>query len=145
MPRTVTMAVHLPCSAARLYRMYLDPKQHAAFTGAPVKIAARAGAPFEAFDGALTGTILQVVQNRLIVQSWRSTLFGRRDLDSTLVLSFWPDQRGGRIELTHVNVADGDFAGVSEGWSKYYWLPWRSHLQDAPAGSARKSRGRRNS
>jgi uncharacterized protein YndB with AHSA1/START domain len=66
MSRTVTMAVDLPCSPARLYRMYLDPKVHAAFTGAP--------------------------------------------------------------ELTHVKVADSDFAGVSEGWSKYYWLPWREYL-----------------
>ena len=128
MPRTVTMAVHLPCSAVRLYRMYLDPKQHAAFTGSPVKIAARAGAAFEAFGGALSGTILQVVPNRLIVQSWRSIQFHRRDLDSTLVLSFWPDKDGARIDLTQVNVADSDFAGVCEGWSKYYWDPWRQYL-----------------
>jgi len=46
MPRTVTMAVHLPASAARLYRMYLNPKQHAAFTARPVTIAPRVGAPF---------------------------------------------------------------------------------------------------
>ena len=124
----VTMAVDLPGSPARLYRMYLDPKQHAAFTGAPVKIAARAGATFEAFGGALSGTILQIVPNRLIVQSWRSKNFARRDLDSTLVLSFSPIKGGGRIELTHVNVANGDFAGVSEGWSKYYWVPWRQFL-----------------
>jgi uncharacterized protein YndB with AHSA1/START domain len=128
MPRTITMAVHLPCPAARLYRMYLDPKQHAAFTGAPVRIAARAGAAFEAFGGALTGTILQLIPNRLIVQSWRSVKFPRRDLDSTLVLSFWPAKGGGRIELTHVNVADSDYTGVSEGWSRYYWLPWRQYL-----------------
>ena len=128
MPRTVTLAVDLPASAARLYRMYLDPKQHAAFTGAPVKIAARPGAPFVAFGGALSGTILQVVPNRLIVQSWRSTQFAKHDLDSTLVLSFWPMRRGARIELTHVNIADSDFAGVSEGWSRYYWIPWRAYL-----------------
>jgi activator of HSP90 ATPase len=127
-PRTIAMAVHLPCSAAKLYRMYLSPELHAAFTGAPVKIAARAGAPFEAFGGAIRGTILQVIHNRLIVQSWRSTHFYRRDLDSTLVLSFWPEENGGRIELTHVNVSDSDFAGVSEGWSKYYWVPWREYL-----------------
>jgi hypothetical protein len=108
--------------------MYLDPKLHAAFTGAPVKIAARAGAAFEAFGGAISGTILQIVPNRLIVQSWRSTQFYRRDLDSTLVLSFWPEGDGGRIELTHVNVADSDFAGASEGWTKYYWTPWREYL-----------------
>ncbi|HKC17376.1 MAG TPA: SRPBCC domain-containing protein [Steroidobacteraceae bacterium] len=128
MPRTVTMAVHLPASAAKLYRMYLDPKQHAAFTGSAVTIAPRVGAPFKAFGGALSGTVLHLVPNRLIVQSWRSTKFSRRDLDSTLVLSFWPEKGGARIELTHVNVADSDFAGVSEGWGKYYWAPWRAYL-----------------
>jgi hypothetical protein len=39
-----------------------------------------------------------------------------------------PVCRGGRIELTEVNVAERDFAGVSEGWSKYYFVPWREHL-----------------
>ena len=134
MPRTVTLAAVLPKSPSRLYAMYLDPKEHAAFTGAPVKIAARVGAPFKAFGGALSGEILQLVPNRLIVQSWRSSEFGKRDIDSTLVLSFWPDPGGGRIELTHVNVADTDFAGVSEGWSVYYWNPWRAYL----AQSARR-------
>jgi uncharacterized protein YndB with AHSA1/START domain len=133
MPRTVTLAVDLPASPARLYRMYLDPREHAAFTGAPVKIAARPGAPFAAFGGALSGTVLQVVPNRLIVQSWRSTHFARKEIDSTLVLSFWPHKNGARIELTHVNVADSDFAGVSEGWSKYYWVPWRAYLQQRAA------------
>jgi activator of HSP90 ATPase len=128
MPRTVALAVELPATAARLYRMYLDPKEHAAFTGAPVKIAARAGSPFVAFRGALSGRILQLIPNRLIVQSWRSTQFAKADLDSTLVLSFWPVGSETRIELTHVNVADSDFAGVSEGWSKYYWIPWRAYL-----------------
>jgi len=128
MPRTVTLAVTLPASAAQLYGMYLDPKQHAAFTGAPVKIGASPGAAFEAFAGALSGTVLQLVPNRLIVQSWRSTNFTKDDLDSTLVLSFWPEGASARIELTHVNVAESDFAGFSEGWSKYYWIPWRAYL-----------------
>jgi uncharacterized protein YndB with AHSA1/START domain len=128
MPRTITMAVDFPCSPARLYRMYLDPALHAAFTGSPVTVAPRAGAAFQAFGGALSGTILHLVPNRLIVQSWRSTHFLKRDLDSTLILAFFVHEDGARIELTHVNVADGDFAGVSEGWSKYYWIPWREYL-----------------
>jgi uncharacterized protein YndB with AHSA1/START domain len=138
MPRTVTLAAILPRPAARLYTMYLDPRLHAAFTGAPVTIAPRVGARFEAFGGALTGTILQLVPNRLIVQSWRSSEFAKRDIDSTLVLSFYKDQAGGRIELTHVNVADTDFAGVSEGWSKYYWNPWRAYLEARGRSATRK-------
>jgi uncharacterized protein YndB with AHSA1/START domain len=129
MSSTITLAVDLPATPARLYQMYLNPKLHAAFTGSPVKIAARAGARFEAFGGALSGTILQVVPNRLIVQAWRSTNFGKRDIDSTLVLRFLPRGKGARIELTQVNVAERDFGGVTEGWSKYYFVPWRAYLE----------------
>jgi len=125
----ITLAVDLPASPARLYRMYLDPKLHAAFAGAPVKIAAKAGAQFEAFGGALSGTILQVVPNQLVVQAWRSTNFGKRDIDSTLILRFLPAGKQGRVELTHMNVAERDFRGVSEGWSKYYFVPWRAYLE----------------
>lgn len=129
MSSTISLAVDLPAKPARLYQMYLNPKLHAAFTGSPVRIAARAGARFEAFGGALTGTILQVVPNRLIVQAWRSTNFGKRDIDSTLVLTFLPRGKGARIELKHLNVSERDFGGVSAGWSKYYFLPWRAYLE----------------
>ncbi|TFG96983.1 MAG: hypothetical protein E4H11_02615, partial [Myxococcales bacterium] len=59
----------------------------------------RPGAPFRAFNDVLTGTILQVVPKRLIVQAWRSPHWGTTDLDSTLVLTFLPEKDGGRIEL----------------------------------------------
>ena len=129
MSNTITLAVDLPAQPGRLYDMYLNPKLHAAFTGAPVTIAAKSGARFEAFGGAISGTVLQVIPKRLIVQSWRSTNFGKRDVDSTLILRFLPNGKGGRIELTHVNVAERDFGGVSDGWAKYYFVPWRAYLE----------------
>ncbi len=128
MSRNIIIAASLPASPDRLFDMYLDPQLHAAFTGSPVTIAARAGAPFRAFDGALSGTILHVEPKRLIVQTWRSTHFLPSSMDSVLVLSIYPESVGGRIELVHVNVADEDFAGVSHGWEKYYWTPWRAYL-----------------
>jgi activator of HSP90 ATPase len=134
MPRNVVLAASFPAGPERLYDMYLDAKSHAAFTGAPVTIEARAGAAFYAFNGALTGSILHVEPKRLIVQKWRSTNFPDAAIDSVLVLSFWPDGEGARIELVHVNVPEEDFAGVSEGWAKYYWNPWRTYLDSHPAG-----------
>ena len=129
MPRTIQIAASLPGSPDELFDMYLDPELHAAVTGAPVSISAHPGAEFRAFDGALQGTILQVVPKRLIVQSWRASHRKASDIDSTLILTFWPVGRGARIELVHVNVADHDFAGVSEGWEAYYWVPWREYLK----------------
>jgi uncharacterized protein YndB with AHSA1/START domain len=128
MPRNIVLAAQLPASPDRLFDMYLDPAAHSAFTGLPVTIAPHAGAEFRAFDGALSGKILHVEPKRLIVQTWRSTHFLPESMNSVLVLSFHPDPAGGRIELVHVNVADEDFAGVSQGWPKYYFDPWRSYL-----------------
>ena len=131
MTRTILLAAMLPAPPERLYDMYLDPREHAAFTGSPVEISATPGAPFHAFDGVITGTMLQVVPKRLIVQSWRSPHWGPADIDSTLILTFLPDPGGGRIELVHTNVVDNDYAGVSQGWEKHYWTPWRAYLSQA--------------
>jgi len=37
-----------------------------------------------------------------------------------------PEGDNSRIELTQGKVADEDFAGVSHGWEKHYWAPWRN-------------------
>lgn len=129
MARTIQIAAFLPASPERLFDMYLDPGEHARFTGMPVSVSVIPGSPFSAFNGVITGTILQVIPKRLIVQSWRSPYWGPTDLDSTLVLTFLPENDGARIELTQANVVDADFAGVSQGWEKYYWSPWREYLE----------------
>jgi len=138
MPKLIRQSVTLPASAAQLYAMYLDPKAHAAFTGGKVKVSARRGSKFSAFDGALSGSMLHTVPGRLIVQSWRSTAFRVGDVDSTLIILFTPKGKACRIDLTHVNVADHDEKGVTEGWKKYYWGPWRAYLAQTAKGGKRK-------
>jgi len=133
MPKNLMLAASLPATPDVLFDMYLDPTAHAAFTGAPVTIEPRPGAPFRAFDGALSGTVLHVEPKRLIVQTWRSTNFAAEDIDSVLVLTFWPQENGARIELAQINVSDQDFAGVSHGWEKYYWAPWRAYFMGGSA------------
>jgi len=128
MPKHVILAAHLPAPHERLFDMYLDAEAHAAFTGQPVSLDPRPGGEFRAFGGILTGRILHIEPKRLIVQTWRSANWAASAIDSVLVLSFWPQVDGGRVELVHVNVADDDFAGVSHGWEKYYWTPWRAYL-----------------
>ena len=128
MPRNIITAASLPAPPEKLFDMYLDAAMHAAFTGLPVTLEPHAGGTFRAFDGMLTGTILHIQPKSLIVQTWRSANWPLTEMDSVLTLSFWPAEDGGRIEVAHINVADEDFAGVSQGWEKYYWTPWRSYL-----------------
>ena len=128
MKRTVQLAASLPAPPDRLFDMYLDPAEHSALTGSPVEITPLPGTPFRAFDGALSGTTLQIVPKQLIVQAWRSANWDPSDVDSTLILSFLPEPNGGRIEVVHVNVPVSDYAGVCQGWERYYWTPWRTYL-----------------
>ncbi len=128
MSKLVKQSVVLPAGARELYAMYLNPRTHAAITGHEVEIGARPGARFRAFNGALTGRILQTVPGRLIVQAWRSRAFHKGDVDSTLVLRFTATGKKGRIDLMHVNVPDHDYRGVDNGWRQYYWKPWRKFL-----------------
>jgi activator of HSP90 ATPase len=129
MPKTVQQTAVLPASPDRLFDMYLDPKQHAAITGADVSISSQPGAEFKAFNGMLSGRVLAITPKRMIVQTWRSSNWRADDLDSILILTFDHDSAGGRIELAHVNVPDHDYDGVNEGWEKFYWTPWRRYLE----------------
>ena len=56
MPRTVTLAITLPDPPSRLYAMYLNPREHAAFTGAPVG-PARTGADVYLDPGSLRNAV----------------------------------------------------------------------------------------
>jgi activator of HSP90 ATPase len=128
MPLNIILAASLPASPDKLFDMYLDAEAHAAFTGLPVTIEAWAGGTFRAFDGMLSGTILHIEPKSLIVQTWRSANWPLTAMDSVLTLSFWSEKDGARIELVQVNVPEEDFAGVSQGWEKYYWTPWHNYL-----------------
>jgi activator of HSP90 ATPase len=125
----IQQSVVLPATAEELFDMYLDPAAHGAFTGSEVRIGKEPGSEFRAFNGALWGTILSVARPRLIVQSWRSTGFDEGDADSTLILTFTPEGDQARIDLIHLDVPEQDYAGVTAGWPKFYWAPWRQHLE----------------
>ncbi len=129
MPKTIQQTVTLPAPAEKLFDMYLSPKKHMAFTGGPVSISSKEGSRFRAFDGMIFGKTLLVVPKYMIVQSWRGSHWKKEEIDSILILTFWPEGDSGRIELVHVNVADSDYEGVKEGWEKYYWKPWREYLK----------------
>jgi activator of HSP90 ATPase len=133
MRSVIQQSVVLPASPARLFEMYLDPIEHAAFTGHPVTIGDQPGAAFKAFGGQLSGAVMALVRPRLVVQSWRSVKFGAADPDSTLILTFTSDDLkhgSGRIDLVHLDVPDHDYQDVIAGWQKYYWTPWRAYLEN---------------
>lgn len=131
MTPAIQQRVRFNVPPARLFKLYMDSKQHSVATRAKAAVSQRVGGIFSAFDGTIAGRLLAIVPNRMIVQSWRSKHWKETDPDSILVLSFSETRRGTRIDLVHVNVPAHDHEGVTRGWEKYYWKPWRSYLEHA--------------
>ena len=133
MQRIVQHSVSLPAEPARPYTMYLDPAQHAGFTGGLVRIAAAPGAEFWAFDGRIHGRILHLTPGRQIVQTWRSFEWAADDVDSILALTFEAEGSGARLELVQVNVPDRLYETLQKNWPMRYLDPWRAFVERGAA------------
>jgi activator of HSP90 ATPase len=129
MSRVIEQTVHFSVSARMLFDTYLDAEKHAAAIGSSVSVGRQAGAEFRAYDGGLTGRNLAIVPDRLIVQSWRASVWQADDADSVLILTFGDEPAGGRIDLVQVNVPEHVVDVIDEGWKQHYWQPWRAHFE----------------
>ena len=133
MSRTIVQKVLFKnTTAGSLYKLYMDPKKHAEVTGAPASISSKQGSKFSAHGGYITGKNLQLIKDRLIVQSWRGSDWRAGDPDSTFVMSL--EQKGKDVNLvaTHANVPDKHAPGIDRGWYIHYWNPMKRHLAGKP-------------
>lgn len=129
MTKAIQQSVRFDVPPGRLFDIYLDSRKHSDATGAPARMSRKVGGKFTVWGGALRGRNLDIVPGRMIVQAWRATHWAIADLDSILVLRFSKAPGGGQVDLVHVNVPRYDHKGVSEGWAKYYWKPWKKYLK----------------
>ncbi len=55
-----------------LYELYMDAHLHSMISGGPAVITATEGSEYNVHGGYITGRNLQLVKDKLIVQSWRA-------------------------------------------------------------------------
>lgn len=127
-PKTIEQSVVFKSTPDTLYEFFMDSKMHSASTGMPAKVSGKVGGKWSAFEGMIGGSNLMLVPNRLIVQAWRSNSWKTEDPDSILIVRFEKVAGGTRVHLTHVGVPPYDHKGVTQGWKKYYWEPWKKYL-----------------
>lgn len=101
---------------AKLYSLFMNSTRHTATTGMPAKISTKVGGKWSAFSGMILGKNLVIVPNRMVVQTWRSSEWKKKDPDSILVVTFEKAAGGGaQVNLVHVGVPEYDHAGVTQG------------------------------
>jgi activator of HSP90 ATPase len=90
----------------------------------------RPGGAFQAWDGYITGTTLELEPGRRIVQSWRTSDFAPDDPDSRIEVLLEPAAEGTLFTLHHTNIPDGQ-SGYEEGWRDNYFDPMRAFFTPA--------------
>jgi len=113
MAKTILQTVLFKKTAvSTLYNFYMDAKQHSLVTGAPAKIQKKVGAKFSAYGDYCYGKNLQLIPDRLIVQSWIANDWDKTESESTFILLF--DQKGNDaiVYMTHANVPESQYKSL---------------------------------
>jgi activator of HSP90 ATPase len=129
MTPVIEQSVSFNATPAKLYELFMDSAKHSAATGMPAKVSRKVGGRWSAFGGMILGKNLLLIPNRRIVQAWRSSEWKKADPDSLLVIGF--EKAVGSdttVHLVHVGVPSYDHQGVTQGWVKFYWDPWKVYL-----------------
>jgi activator of HSP90 ATPase len=124
----IQQAAKFYTSPETLFGMYMDSATHSAATGAPAKMSRETSGSWSAHGGKIGGKNLMILPGRMIVQAWRAAHWKKEDI-SVVVLCFSKLPGGARLDLVHVGVPEYDHEGVSLGWPKYYWEPWRLYIK----------------
>ena len=113
-----------------VYEAYMDSEKHAQFTGAKVNISREIGSEFSAYDGALNGTILELIPDAKIVQTWRGSDEGWVPGHySTATFSLEAIDGGTRLTFVQTGVPEASFEQISAGWHKHYWPKMKQMLE----------------
>ena len=128
--KTIEQTVDINASPHDVYEAYMDSEKHTEFTGAKASVSPEIGGEFSAYDGALRGTILELVPDAKIVQTWRGSDDGWVPGHfSTATFSLEAIDGGTRLTFVQTGVPEKSFEQISQGWQTFYWPKIKQWLE----------------
>ena len=128
--KTIEQTVTFNASPHDVYEALMDSEKHSQFTGAKASISRDVGGSFTAYDGALSGTILELVPDTKIVQAWRASDEGwPADHYSTASFTLEKIDGGTRLTFVQSGVPEQSFDQINQGWKDYYWTKMQDLLE----------------
>jgi len=121
-----TVSDTVPAPPQDLYDAWLDSAGHAAMTGAAAHASAAVGGAFDAWDGYISGTNLELGPGLRIVQAWRTQQFEAQADASRIEVTFEEAAGGARVTIRHSGIPDGQ-PDYEQGWVDHYLEPMKRH------------------
>lgn len=120
----------LSASPEAVYAAWLDSRGHSEMTGGKATVEPQVGGKHTAWDGYITGAILELAPNRRIVQSWRTGEFPKDAPDSRLEIRLDPVSGGTQLTLVHERVPARQTEMYRKGWQEHYFEPMKRHFSN---------------
>ena len=130
--KSIKQTVTVNAKPEEVYELLMDAKKHSIATGASAKITTIEGSKYSAHDGYISGKNLQLIKDKLIVQSWRAQGWEKEDVDSTFIINLKAKGNDVVLEMTHANIPDQHAESINKGWHDHYWKPWKKYLKGKP-------------
>jgi len=128
--KTIRQSMTIKASPHEIYEALMDSKKHSEFTESKARISRKVGGTFSVWSGSISGTNLELVPDKKIVQAWRSE-------EDT-----WPEghysraefilertKRGTKIRFVQTGVPVQAYESIKLGWRDYYWNPMKKFLE----------------
>ncbi len=133
MSKTIVQKVVFKNTAPKdIYDLYMNAKKHSIATGAPANISVKKGGTYSAHGGYISGKNLQLVKDKLIVQTWRAQSWDKNEIDSTFIIYLEPKGKDTILHSIHANIPDKYVESINKGWHDHYWKPWKKYLAGTP-------------
>ena len=71
--KTIRQKITVPAKPIEVYEAFVDAKKHSAFTGSKATGKGKVGGKFTAWDGYISGKLLELEEGKRIVQEWVTT------------------------------------------------------------------------
>jgi uncharacterized protein YndB with AHSA1/START domain len=127
-PDSFELSDVIPAKPERIYSAWLNGREHSNFTGSPANSDPHVGGKFTAWDGYISGTTMELVPNKRIIQAWRTTDFPSQSHDSRLEILLLAVEGGTLITLKHSDLPEGQGQGYYQGWIDYYFTPMKKYF-----------------
>ena len=128
MAKSIKQTIYFDASAHDVYEALIDAKKHAEFTGASASIDRKVGGEFSVWDGYATGKNKELVQDKLIIQSWRASDWPE-DAESTVKFEFIDEGGKTKLEFSQTGIPHDFVEDVASGWKDFYWQPLQEFLK----------------
>lgn len=108
-----------------IFNAWLNSELHSKMTGGVAHCSKEVGDSFTAWDGYIMGKNVEFIENKKIIQTWRTTEFDEKDEDSILNIELVEiSETKTNLILTHSKIPKGQ-TQYKQGWIDNYFKPMK--------------------